>query len=215
MPIPRPLEEPLLWLEEFPTLLEVADAWFDKDVVTIDVFRAMTQEAKTKAFSAVRAADDAARQKLKRLVGEAVTKGRTARELYADAQEILGDPAYADLVYRVNTSVAFQGGTYREMFGEGPGADYGYWKYIAIRDDRNDEEDECPELICRTLHGKIFAKDDEAAMKFLPPNHFQCRCDVAEVHSDENPRVTAGSSIGVRPQKGWDFDGRDLIPGGA
>ena len=49
-----------------------------------------------------------------------------------------------------------------------------YWKYVTVGDDR-------VRLSHTALDGKVFAKSDSEAWRFLPPNGFKCRCDAEDV----------------------------------
>lgn len=201
------------WLNEFPALKTVYEAWMAREVVPIDVFNAMAEETKAASFSAVAAMNDNQRQRLLDAIGKTISEGLTVKDLRDLAGPILENPAYADLVYRQNLTTAFAGGKYKDMFGQFA-EDYPYWRFLAVIDNRNDEESECPGLICRSLNGMVFAKKDAWARHLLPPNHFQDRCTVEEISAEEAESLTVASSFHVRPAPGFDFDKLALIPGG-
>jgi SPP1 gp7 family putative phage head morphogenesis protein len=201
------------WLNEFPSLKAMFEAWMAREVVPIEVFNAMAEETRASAFSAVVTMNDNQRKRLLDAIGKAIVEGQTVKDLRDAVAPLLENPAYADLVYRVNTTNAFNGAKYGDMFGK-LGADYPYWRFNAVMDSRNDEDEECPNTICRALDGKVFAKNDAALRHLLPPVHFQCRCIAEEIGQEEAGTLTVASSFHLRPASGWDFDKLSLVPGG-
>jgi len=201
------------WLNEFPSLKAMYQAWMAREVVAIEVFNAMTEEMRSQSFSAVVTMNDNQRQRLLDAIGKTISEGLTVKDLRDLAGPLLENPAYADLVYRVNTTSAFNGAKYGEMFGR-LGAAYPYWRFNAVIDSRNDEDTECPNTICRALDGKVFAKTNSAGRHLLPPVHFQCRCIAEEVDEQEASTLSVQTSFHLRPAAGWDFDKLSLIPGG-
>jgi hypothetical protein len=199
------------WLDAFPSLRAVYVDWMSRELVPIDVFNAMTAELKTTAFSAVVTMNDVQRQRLLDGIGKAITDGMTVKEFRDYASPLLENPAYADLVYGMNVGNAARGGQYAEIFGS-LGSDYPAWRYYAIRDDRNDQEDECPHIVCRSLDGKVFDKTDPVGWRLLPPNHFQCRCYVGEVNKTEAASSSIFNGSALRADDAFDYDKRSLAP---
>lgn len=197
------------WLDAFPSLRAVYVDWMSRELVPIDVFNAMVGELKATAFSAVVTMNDVQRQRLLDGIGKAITEGMTVKEFRDFASPMLENPAYADLVYRMNVGNAERGGQYAEIFGT-LGSDYPCWRYYALRDSRNDEPQECPHIICRALDGKVFKKTDAIGWRLLPPNHFQCRCYVGEVSATEAASLTIQSGFHLRADPGFDYDKRSL-----
>jgi hypothetical protein len=99
------------------------------------------------------------------------------------------------------------------MFGP-LGQAYPYWRHLTVLDSRNDEESECPGLICRALDGKVFAKKDAWARHLLPPNHFQDRCITEEISATEAESLTVQTSFHIRPAEGFDYDKLSSVLGG-
>lgn len=197
------------WLDAFPSLRAVYVDWMSRELVPIEVFNAMTAELKTTAFSAVVTMSDVSRQKLLDGIGKAITEGMGVKDFRDWAAPLLENPAYADLVYGMNVSNAARGGQYGEIFGS-LGSDYPCWRYYALRDDRNDEPSECTHTICRALDGKIFKKTDSIGWRLLPPNHFQCRCYVAEVSKDEAAVLSIQNGFHLRADDAFDYDKRSM-----
>jgi SPP1 gp7 family putative phage head morphogenesis protein len=153
------------------------------------------------------------------LVEKAIAEGwgvQRFREAAAEVVTRFSSGSYADLVYRVSTSQAEAAGRYSRFFSPERIDAIPCWRFVAVRDSRNDDDDECPDMICRKLHGKVFAKADATARNLLPPLHFNCRCFAVQVTDGERKRrkltVSIGSRMGVRPPEGWDYDKLALVP---
>lgn len=127
-----------------------------------------------------------------------------------DGKAADASPWYADLVYRQTHANAAAEGRDMALFDDEYLERAPFWRFLAIEDSRNDSRDECPDTICRSLDGLLFEKKDSSAQLFLPPLHFQCRCEAQELTAAEAKRrgltPRAGSSISLRPASG--FGGR-------
>jgi SPP1 gp7 family putative phage head morphogenesis protein len=88
---------------------------------------------------------------------------------------------------------------------------WGY-EYVAIDDTRVR-----PNHIA--LNGTRLPKDDPYWNVIMPPNGYNCRCDVIEVWRDEDPAAAApdeqvevdGELVAPGPDKGWDFPPSDIM----
>lgn len=200
------------WIDDYPELADVWDQWVKRDLIPIDEFNALAQEFKTEAFSALGAANEKMLGKVRDLIAEAMTGQWTGKEVIRAIDETLSIPWYWDMVFRTNVTNAFMGGHYSAMFGP-IGADYPVFQFVGPADSRNDEEDECPGLICRAMLNRYFSKDDFEARRRLPPTHWQCRHSARDVPAEEaaNVDLTDASEM-PEPDPDWDFDKRDLIP---
>jgi len=200
------------WLESFPDLAKTWEQWVGRGVLPKEDFDALTQQMKSNAFSAAGEMTRVEMEKLVELLGKAITDGMTIREWTEVTRNVLDSPAYASLVYRTNVSNAQEGARYGLLFGP-DGADYPAWKFNAWRDEKNDEPEECPGLICRNLDGKVFLKSNAAARHLMPKVHWCCRCRVSFVSQDELERASITTSVAdFEVQDDWDFDKMELIP---
>lgn len=209
MATPRPE-----WLKEFPDLAEVYDQWVGRGVVDKAKFDRMAQSIRTKAFSAAGDLSTAQMKKLKDLLGKALAEGMTEAQWLKATARFFESEGYAALVFRTNVTTALEGARYGRMLDPAVRERWPAWKFNAWIDSKNADEEGCPDGICRKLDGKIFSKDDEAAYFLLPMVHWGCRCRASEVPARKAKNVTAASSLGVEPQEDWNFDKRELIPGG-
>lgn len=116
---------------------------------------------------------------------------------------------YADLVFRQNTMNALAAGRYADMFF-GPALDESpFWLFASAEDDRVDEE-------CATLDGQVFRKDDGSANMYLPPIHFECRCQCIELDSAAvdagGYQAVSGHSVVITLDDAFANDRLDLVP---
>ncbi len=116
---------------------------------------------------------------------------------------------YAEVVFRTNTQREYAAGRYAEMFAPAWMERAPYWLYSGILDSRIRAEH-------RHLDGKVFAKADASARRYLPPNGFNCRCVAIELTEADlhegGYRLAKGVEIEHQPEDGWDFDRLDTIP---
>ncbi len=203
------------WIEDFPDLLEMLDDWWGRAEMPIEEFNALAQEMKTMSFSALGASTSIMREKVKALIGDALSGELLMKDFVRAVDPLLENVSYWNMVFRVNTTNATMGGHLSEIFGPNGNLDeYPLWQFVGPADSRNDTDDECPELICRQMKNRYFSKTDPEALRRLPPVHYQCRHLVRDVPAREAARVTVTDARTMpEPQEGWGFDKRDLIPG--
>lgn len=172
----------------------IGEKFLERSLIPMPRWKGLEGYAKASAFGMVRAWDEQLLSALRDSLVDAQREGWTPKEWSARADEIGkrfgatlglsgpdGTASYADLVFRMGWQNATADGRFAAQFSP-DGQDFaGYWRFLAVRDGRNDEEDECPNIICRGLHGKVFRKDDADALVFWPPVHFNCRCFTQEV----------------------------------
>lgn len=103
---------------------------------------------------------------------------------------------FAALVFGQATINALQQGRYSDMFFTPAAEEFPYWMFVTAEDDKV-----C--AICRPLDGRVFAKSDASARRFLPPLHFNCRCHVIDLSVDDvrsgGYDVVPGISVPVIP----------------
>lgn len=190
--------------------MAVLEKWIDRKIITPDQAKNLATQLRSRSFSLAKVWEEQALQAVKDLVEQAIKNGMTMREFKDQASAILPrfeNGWYSELVRRVNTTSAAAAGKYEEMLDERYATAWAYWRYIAITDSRNISDEECPDTRCRWLHGRVFRKDDMEARYFLPPLHFQCRCQTQEVGQEMLDQrgwtVTPGSAIPFRSIPGW------------
>ena len=198
---------------------DVLNLWRAKpDFSPAEIARA-AEWAKAQAFNAAGVYRKRTLETLHDLVTKAIREGWDVRKFQdsaADAVARFKSGSYADMFYRTNTASAEAAGNYATMFDGYDKVVAPYWKFHAVHDSRNDSDEKCPNTMCRWLDGRVFAKADQAAMPFLSPVHWMCRCYVTDLTEREvrnkSLRITAGSEIPFRPPEGWDFNRLALVP---
>jgi SPP1 gp7 family putative phage head morphogenesis protein len=193
---------------DFPLLEKVLKLWQKRGLITSQAqLDELTDEMRGQVFSLAKEWREKALDAIKSDLDKALAEGWGVREFKEKAAETVArfnDGNYASIVYRTNVANARAAGRYEEMFSPEAVADVPYWQFSATIDYRNDEHKECPDLRCRWLDGKVFRKDDADALKYLPPLHFQCRCDSIQWAAGEyEGPVTKGSAVPFQPLDGW------------
>ena len=92
-------------------------------------------------------------------------------------------------------STSQMGARYNEMMADIEDAPY--WRLSAVLDDGTT-------LICRSLDGKVFRKDDAQTWRFLPPNHWKCRSDAEDVLEGYDGELSDLSDAIAADPDGWD-----------
>jgi len=197
-------------VSDYPLLDRILELWRKRGIVADAAAierlkRAMTEQA----FFLTGEWEEKMLDKIKGLLDKALEEGWTSKEFKDAAAAILdrfNDGSYAEIVFRTNVSTANTAGKVSERW-DAEWAEFApYWKFVAKIDAKNDADDECPDTRCRWLNGRIFAKDDAAASRFIPILHFGCRCDTRDQTRDdvEGKTITKGSEIPFEPLPGWD-----------
>lgn len=170
-----------------PLPFDEAIAFFrNKIPLTPAMFRQLTTDAKTKAFTV---ADTARMDVITDLYGaidRAIADGTTIADFKKSVQGIMARrgwdglaPYRVDTIYRTNIQQAYQAGHYaqlKEVSGRRP-----YWQYVAVMDGRTRPAH-------ARMNGKVFRHDDPFWATSYPPNGFNCRCTVRSLSDDEMDR---------------------------
>jgi len=183
---------------------EAIQAFIEKQIVTPEEFRALSDEARQRAFTATRLASQGLIDRAHRRLLETLQSGGTmqdfARALREDAISLgvtPADPGYLETVYRTNVGSSYSAGRYRQMMAPTVVAARPYVQFRATMDSRTTN-------ICSSLNGKVFAQSDPTWRHLAPINHHNCR-SVMVVRRDAGGKpVTLGSEIKERPAPGFD-----------
>lgn len=183
------------------TFEEALDFFLERKIITPEQFQALSDEQRTRAFTATRLASDALRARAYELLQQALANGSTLRDfvraLNADEASLGVTPSdshYLETIYRTNLSSAYNAGRYRQITSDVVRSARPYVQFRATRDNRTT-------TVCNALHGKVFRQDDPAWQRFAPPLHFQCRSVIVAVR--EATEVTDASTITAQPQRGF------------
>jgi SPP1 gp7 family putative phage head morphogenesis protein len=186
---------------------DAIQTFLERDIISPEEFQALSDAARTRAFTATNLATDTLVRLAYSKITVALGEGTTLREFaqaIREGEASLGisasDPAYVENVYRTNVASAYGAGRYRQITSPAVQAARPYVEYRTAGDSRVRPNH-------RRLNGLIFRQDDPAWPKYAPPNGFQCRCSiVVRRASDVDPsRVVDASTLGPEydPDPGW------------
>lgn len=200
--------------EEFPLLSEVYRRWQAREPIPAEIFYSLSDEARARAFTAIRLWDEhavqAAAVSIKKGLEEGLSQSEWRERFWKDIAARYGggadDSGYVATVFRTNVQAGYAAGRYGEMFSDLQMELDPYVMYDAIGDDRTRPEH-------RALDGKVFRKDDMDARRYFPPIGFNCRCSLIPM-SDEDVanggyEVTPGGLIPSLPK--LDADGNPIL----
>jgi SPP1 gp7 family putative phage head morphogenesis protein len=204
--------DPLRVLDDRPvppflrlTFEEALELFLDRRIMSPEAFQTLSDEEKTRAFTATRLASDALRRRAFDLLGSALSEGSTLRDFQralADDEVGLGitpsSSGYIENVFRTNIGTAYNAGRYRQITSDVVRAARPYVEYRSTIDSRTTP-------ICRALNGMVFSQDDPAWAPYAPPNHYQCRgVTIARREPPAGRSVTDASTLAFRPMDGFD-----------
>lgn len=184
---------------------EEAIAYFlARRIVTPEEFRALSDAARQRAFTATQLATDELRARAYRMLLAALREGGTQAE-FAQAlrsEELsLGvtpsSPGYLETVFRTNVQAAYGAGRYRQLTSPAVVAARPFVEYRTARDSRVRPSH-------AELDGLLFRQDDPGWSAYAPPNGFQCRCSMIARATADGRRVVTASELTARPDPGFD-----------
>lgn len=170
-------------------------------------FEQLDKKMKLRAFAVSRLSQLDAVERIKELLKEAVSKGKTKEEFVGAAtqEELLektgfsqSNPWYWENVFRTNVQSAYNAGRAYQIRRVKPK----YLEFVGIEDSRQTQ-------ICRSRSGIIRPADDEFWENNWPPLHFSCRSTVRPIHEAEAKAYAIRSTPKTRlkmldaPQKGF------------
>ena len=160
------------------TFEEALSAFLERRIITPEEFRALSDAARTRAFTATGLASDELRRRAYDSLTRALSEGQTYEQFVADLRDgavSLGiepqSPDYLDNVYRTNVQSAYGAGRYRQITSPAVQAARPFIEYRTAGDSR-------VRPAHARLHRKLFRQDDPGWPRLAPPNGFRCRCAV-------------------------------------
>lgn len=185
-----------------------------KEVFPFDVYDALTDAERQRAFSTALRFELDLLEKLHEDHQATLIAGGTARDFWTAAEKTLrsfgfdkGDvPAHRlELIFHQESRRAWDAGRYSAMFDRDGMQFADGWLYVARRETVAKDKDH----ICSRMNGLRFLKTDVAARRFLPPLHFRCACVAQSVQIQAGEKITNGLSLqqgGVAGDTGFDYD---------
>jgi SPP1 gp7 family putative phage head morphogenesis protein len=183
---------------------EALQAFLDRQIITPEEFRALSDDARQRAFSATRLASQGLIERAYRRLLESLQSGGTlddfARQLREDSVTLgvtPADPGYLETVYRTNVASSYGAGRYRQIRSPAVIAARPFVEYRTSRDDRVRQSH-------AALDGLVFRQDDPDWSRYAPPNGYQCRCVTVVRRDPGGKRVVRASDLSAQPDPGFD-----------
>lgn len=188
-----------------------AIAYFlSKGILTPEEFYALSDEHRTRAFTASGMATDVLRTQAYDALRRALETGSTFDDF---AQTMLdaganADMPYLETVFRTNVMAGYGAGRYRQIMDPAVMAERPFVEYRTTQDSRVRPSH-------AALDGLIFRTDDETWRNLAPPSGFNCRCVCVTLAPDDldGRRAIRGSQIpdGAGPDEGFDAPPTSLL----
>lgn len=183
---------------------EALRAFLDRQIITPEEFRLLSDEARQRAFTATNLASQGLIERAYRRLLESLQSGGTlddfARQMREEAVSLgvtEADPSYLETVYRTNVASAYGAGRYRQTRSPAVVAARPFVEYRTSRDDRVRKSHV-------ELDGLVFRQDDPDWPRYAPPNGFNCRCVTVVRRDPGNKRLVRAADLTVLPDKGFD-----------
>jgi len=183
---------------------EAIQAFLEKQIVTPEEFRALSDAARQRAFTATNLSSRGLVERAYRRLLESLQSGSTLQDFQRALQEdsvslgvTRGNSGYLENVYRTNVGSSYSAGRYRQMLAPSVVEARPYVQYRATMDSRTTN-------ICSALNGLMFSQSDATWRHLAPTNHYQCRSVMVVRRDLGGKRVTLGSDVRERPEPGFD-----------
>lgn len=187
--------------------VEAGKAFIEKEVVTRDVFDAMTTSAQRRAFTVANAATTEIARTVKRELVRQVALGADLRDFKKHALARLesagwtpANPSHVETVFRTNVMNAYNSGRYRQMTQPAVIALRPYWQILGVDDGPPRQ---------RPTHAaasrKVLRADDPFFKRAYPPFGYNCRDRIRSLSKAQGEAIgiTDGSTIENLPDRGF------------
>lgn len=156
------------------------------------------------------------RSKLGQVSAEVLARGvptRSAVGMIREAMSGMGlspeSPRLVETVYRTQGAVAYTAGRWQANQEDAIASILWGYEYVTVGDDRVRPSH-------RALDGTRLPKEDPRWQSIMPPNGWNCRCDVIEIFQDDHLATPApppeglvvidGVETTAQPDEGWSFN---------
>ncbi|MGO8759353.1 MAG: phage minor head protein [Terracidiphilus sp.] len=160
----------------------------DLTPVTKEIFKGLSAQYQSSAFTLAGAADVRLIEKIRDALADAAQKGETADQFQLAVKKITDDAGVAELssftldtAFNTAMQRAYSLGRYEQMKDPATMNVLPIWQYWTVGDDRVRPEH-------AVLDGFAAHADDPVWMKIYPPNGFNCRCSVVPILAKEAPK---------------------------
>lgn len=174
---------------------EAIDFFRGKVPLTAEAFKALSGQARDRAFTLAGAASADLVADVKGELLKALEEGATLEEFRKNVNALLErkgwtglNPWHAENIFRTNIQTAYSAGRwaqYQETKGSRP-----YLMYDAVNDDRTRTSH-------RAMDGHVAHMDDAFWQTWYPPNGFRCRCGTISLSARDVERMGLEVSEGL------------------
>jgi SPP1 gp7 family putative phage head morphogenesis protein len=162
---------------------EAQQFWRDKVPMSPSHFRALSDEAKTRAFAVSGIAKGDELTTIMQSIQKGLDSGIPYHDFKNECSGMLARLGWSgakinyrlDNIFRTNIQTAYSVGRYKQM--QEVRETRPYWQYSAVNDSRTRPTH-------AALNGKIFPADSPFWDIWYPPNGFRCRCGVVTLSAD-------------------------------
>lgn len=189
---------------------DAIDYFLSKQILTPEEFYALSDEHRTRAFTASGMATDTLRQTAYDKLRAALEDGSTFQQFAAEMVDAgaNADVPYLETVFRTNVMAGYGAGRYRQVTDPAVVAARPFVEYRTTQDSRVRPSH-------AALDGLRFATDDPSWRNIAPPNGFNCRCTIVTLAPEDmgSSRPIRGSQIpdGAGPDDGFDAPPTSLL----
>ena len=181
---------------------EAIDDMLQRKVIDYEEYKLLDDFEKLKAFSMAKVSNAELLDSIHNSLTDSIAQGVPFKQWKEGIDSVFDKQGvtrlsgnYLENVYRTNTFSSYMAGRVRQIEKDLDIIEY--LKYITMEDDRTCE-------ICYPLDGHIDKPLSAFWRKYMPPNHYGCRCDLEIIYKDEASRVPATQKpIIVEPMKGF------------
>lgn len=187
--------------------VDAGQAFIEKEVVTRDIFDAMTASAKRRAFTVANAATEEIARAVKRELVRQVAQGADLADFKKHALTRLDaagwtplNPSHVETVFRTNVMTAYNSGRVRQMTQPAVLALRPYWQILGVGDGPPRERP-----THAAVNGLVLRADDPFFSKAIPPFGYNCRHRIRSLSKSQGEAVgiTDGSTIENLPDPGF------------
>lgn len=189
---------------------EAAEFLKTKKPLPAELYEALDDACKAKAFSVAGYTSIELLQKFLEALTKAVEQGKTKEAFLEEMNRFLDEQGYkglnpwrADIIFRTNLQTAYNVGHYKAMTEETAKKLRPYWQYKTAVDGHVRESH-------AVMEGRVYPADDPIWNVWYPPNGFRCRCMVVSL---SKAQVDArGLKVEREPPVELDFETGELKP---
>ena len=191
------------------TFQEAIESFLARRIITPAQFAALSDAARTRAFTATRMSTDELIRRARELIAQTLATGGTLADFEAGLLSAAPDsislgitpaqPHYLETVYRTNVQAAYGAGRLRQIQHPDVVAARPYVEYRTAGDSRVRPSH-------AALNKTVWNQNDPAWANYAPPNGFSCRCSVVTLRRLDGRTVSTAAETRATTQPDQGFD---------